>query len=769
MLPPLNKFILGLLPAAIVAAYSPLSSAQTAEPIVVKDIRVEGIQRVEPGTVFTYLPIKVGDTLTPEKTTAAIKALYESGFFKDIRLDTQGNVLVVSLDERPTVSQVDFTGLKEFDKDQLRKALKTVGVGESRIFDRSALERAEQEMRRQYLSRGRYGVKLTTTVTPLERNRVAINFSVEEGEVAKIANIHIVGNQAFSEAKLLDQFNLSSPTWLSWYTKNDQYSKEKLTGDLEALRSFYLNRGYLEFNIDSTQVSITPDKKEIYITVNITEGERFEVTEVKLAGELLGEEKNLAALLKLYPGDVFNREKLNESTKAITTRMGALGYAFANVNAVPEINREKKQVSFTIFVDPGRRAYVRKINISGNTRTKDQVIRREFRQFESSWYDGDKIKLSRDRVDRLGYFKEVTIDTEPVVGTSDQVDVDMKVTEKPTGALMLGLGFSSAEKLILSGSVSQANALGTGQTIGLSVNSSKLNRLYSVSITDPYFTEDGISRTYELYRRDFNASVLGLGDYKTSSLGAGIRFGIPFTEIDRVIFGLSYDETKLSLGDPNFIPTRLLTYQSIFGDKSSAVIATAGWVRDNRDSALSPTKGGVYRAIADVATPVGDLKYTKYTLAAQKFFPLNKDYTLAFNTEYNTGAGYGGKPYPLLRNFYAGGIGSVRGYQTASLGPRDENDLVLGGQTRFIMNAEFLFPLPGTGNDRGIRLFTFVDGGNVFADSYNLSFSGLKYSAGFGLNWISPIGPLKLSFGFPVNSNSSDRIQRFQFQVGTGF
>lgn len=767
MLRPLNKFILGLLPAAIFAAYSPLSKAQNVEQIVVKDIRVEGIQRVEPGTVFTYLPIKVGDTLTPEKTTAAIKALYESGFFKDIRLDTQGNVLVVTVDERPTVAQVDFTGLKEFDKDQLRKALKSVGVGESRIFDRSALERAEQEMRRQYLSRGRYGVKLTTTVTPLERNRVAINFSVEEGEVAKISDIRIVGNKAFSESKLLDQFNLSSPTWLSWYTKNDQYSKEKLTGDLESLRSFYLNRGYLEFNIDSTQVSITPDKKEIYITINVTEGERFDVTEVKLAGELLGEENNLAALLKLRPGDVFNREKLNESTKVITTRMGALGYAFANVNAVPEIDREKKQVAFTIFVDPGRRAYVRKINISGNTRTKDQVIRREFRQFESSWYDADRIKLSRDRVDRLGYFKEVTIDTEPVVGTADQVDVDMKVTEKPTGALLFGLGFSSAEKLILSGSINQANALGTGQTLGLSVNSSRLNKVYSLSLTDPYFTEDGISRTYEIYRRDFNAAPLGLGDYRTSSTGVGVRFGIPFTEVDRVVFGLSYDQTKLMFGSLN--PTRLLQYASVFGNNSTAIIATGGWVRDSRDSATNPTRGGVYRAVMDVATPAGDVKYTKYTLAAQKFIPLNKDYTFAFNTEYNTGDGYGGKPYPLLRNFYAGGIGSVRGYQTASLGPRDENDLVVGGQTRLIMNAEFLFPLPGSGNDRGIRLFTFVDGGNVFTQAYNFSFNGLRYSAGFGLNWISPIGPLKLSFGFPLNSTDRDRIQRFQFQVGTGF
>ncbi|RCS59925.1 outer membrane protein assembly factor BamA [Parvibium lacunae] len=738
-----------------------------AQEVVIRDIRIEGIQRIEPGTIFTYLPLKVGDTLTADKSAAAIKALYESGFFKDIRLELQGNVLVVSVEERPTVAQVDFVGIKEFDKEQLRKALRAVGVGESRIFDRAALDRAEQELKRQYLSRGKYAVQTVTTVTPLERNRVAVNFAVTEGEVAKIKSIKFVGNQSFKEAELLDLLNLSTPTWLSWYTKNDQYSKEKLTGDLEAVRSFYLNRGYLEFRIDSTQVSITPDKKEIYITVNVVEGNKYTVSEVKLAGEMLGEEKQLASLLTLRKGDVFNREKLNQSIKAMTDRYGQLGYAFANVNAAPEIDREKSQVAFTVYIDPGRRAYVRKVNISGNTRTKDEVIRRELRQFENSWYDADRIKASRNRVDRLGYFKDVQIGTEPVAGASDQVDVNLAVTEKPTGALTFGLGFSSAEKLIVSGAINQSNFLGTGQSLGLSVNSSRLNRVYSLSLTDPYFTEDGVARTYDLYHREFNAAFLGLGDYRTANRGAAVRFGIPFTEHDRFIIGLGYESTQLILG--NNAPQRLLRYRNDYGNFSDAYVTTSGWIRDSRDSALNPTTGGVYRAVIDVALPGGDLTFYRPALGAQKYYKITKDYTLAFNTEYNTGVAYGSKPYPVLRNYYAGGIGSVRGYTTSSLGPRDADGFILGGQSRFVSNLEFLFPMPGTGNDKGIRLFTFLDGGNVFADEWALSFNQLRYSSGLGLNWLSPIGPLKLSLGFPLNKKEGDRLQKFQFQVGTGF
>ncbi|RYE57954.1 MAG: outer membrane protein assembly factor BamA, partial [Hyphomicrobiales bacterium] len=399
-------------------------SVLAVDPFTVRDIRVEGIQRTEAGTVFNYLPVKVGDTFTDDKGSAAIKALYATGFFKDVRVEAEGDVLVVTVEERPAIAAVEFAGTKEFDKDTLTKALKEIGLGESRIYDKALLDRAEQELKRQYLSRGLYGVQITTTVTPVERNRVNINFAVDEGDVSRIRQINIVGNKAFSEKELRDQIKLSTPGWFSWYTKSDQYSKQKLTGDIEALKSFYLNRGYLEMQVESTQVSITPDRKDIYVTINITEGDKYSVSDVKLEGEMFGREDELAQLVTLKPGDVYSGAKLTDTTKKISERLGNFGYAFANVNANPQLNREKKEVAFTILIDPGKRVYVRRINIGGNTRTRDEVIRREMRQLESSWYDASKIKLSRDRVDRLGYFTEVNVETPEVQGTPDQVDLN---------------------------------------------------------------------------------------------------------------------------------------------------------------------------------------------------------------------------------------------------------------------------------------------------------------------------------------------------------
>ncbi len=466
----------------IVAAVLSLCSGQlmAAEPFVITDIRVEGIQRTEAGTVFSYLPVRVGDTFDDAKGTASIKALYDTGFFKDVRIEKQGNVLVVQIEERPAIASVDFLGVKEFNKDQLTKALKDIGIAESRIFDRSQVARAEQELKRQYLSRGLYGAKVTTTITPQERNRVAVSFSVDEGEVSRIKEITIVGNKAFSDKDLREQIKLSTSGWFTWYTKSDQYSKQKLAGDIESLRSYYLDRGYLEMQIESTQVSITPDKKDIYITVNINEGEKFTVSDIKLEGEMFGMRDELEKLVTLKKGDVYSGAKLTESTKSISERLGNFGYAFASVNANPDVNRDTREVALTIMTDPGKRVYVRRINIAGNTKTRDEVIRREFRQFEDSWYDGEKIKLSRDRVDRLGYFKEVTVNTPEVVGATDQIDVNMHVEEKPTGNIMLGAGFSQADRLSLSGSISQENAFGSGNTVGIEVNTSTRYRTIAI-------------------------------------------------------------------------------------------------------------------------------------------------------------------------------------------------------------------------------------------------------------------------------------------------
>jgi outer membrane protein insertion porin family len=470
----MRKFLVPALFAGLMSAH-----VFAFEPFVVRDIRVEGIQRTEAGTVFSYLPVRVGESFTEDKAAEAIKALFATGFFKDVRVEVEGDVLVVVVEERPAIASLEFVGMKEFDKETIKKAMRDFGLAESRILDRAVLERAEQEMKRQYLTRGLYSVEVKTTTTPLERNRVAVTFQIDEGAAAKIKQINIVGAKAFPEKDLLELLSQSTRNWLSWYSKNDQYSRQKLSADVEILRSHYLDRGYLEFNVDSTQVSITPDKQDIYITISITEGEKYTIDGVKLSGDLLLPEEELRKLVKLVPGEEFSRKKLTETTKAISDRLANDGYAFSNVNAVPEPDREKRSVSFTVFVDPGRRVYVRRINVAGNSKTRDEVVRREFRQFEGAWYDGEKITRSRARVDRLGHFDGVTVETPAVPGTTDQVDVNLTVKEKPTGNLAFGAGFSSSENLILSTSISQQNLFGSGKALTLSLNSGSINKTYS--------------------------------------------------------------------------------------------------------------------------------------------------------------------------------------------------------------------------------------------------------------------------------------------------
>jgi outer membrane protein insertion porin family len=785
---------LPFLPRLIAAAAFSLCAGQALalDPFTVTDIRVEGIQRTEAGTVFSYLPVRVGDTFNDEKAAAAIKALYATGFFKDVRIEADGSVLVVLLEERPAIASVEFTGTKEFDKVQLIKSLKELGLGESRILDRSLVDRAEQELKRQYLTRGLYGVKITTTVTPIERNRVNVTFAVDEGEVARIKQINIVGNKAFSEKELRDQIKLSTSGWFTWYSKADQYSKQKLAGDIETLRSFYLNRGYLEMQVESTQVSITPDKKDIYITVNVNEGAKFTIAGIKLEGEMLGREKEFESLISLKPGDAYSGEKMTESTRKISERMGVFGYAFANVNASPQINREKNEVSFTVFVDPGKRVYVRRISIGGNDRTRDEVIRREFRQFESSWYDGDKIRLSKDRIGRLGFFTDTKVDTVDIPGTPDQVDLNVNVVEKPTGSVMVGAGFSSSEKVTLSGSINQANAFGSGNNIGINVNTSRIFRTISLSHTNPYFTDDGVSRTVEVFLRTTRPPLyLTDVDFRVEARGGNVSFGIPVSELDRVFVGAGIENTQVQTFSNS--PERYRRFVASTNDQTfdssdstsgvgaaetTAYPLTMAWQRDNRDSALIPTQGRFRRANLEVS-PAGSAQYYRSTYQDQYFMPLFGSLTLAVNGEVSYGAGLSSKNYPVFKNYYAGGIGSVRGFFAGSLSVNGSGtstssgryNLPIGGQARVIMNAELQLPFPGTGVDRSLRWFTFLDAGQVFnpQDGQNISLGDLRYSTGLGISWISPVGPLKLSLGYPLNPQSFDRIQRFQFQLGTGF
>jgi len=751
---------------AVAAMIFAAQSAWALEPFKVQDIRVEGLQRVEPGTVFASIPVRVGEEYNDEKGAAAIRALFGLGLFKDVRLEANGNVLVVVVEERPTIADVNFAGAREFDKDALKKSMRDVGLADGRPFDKALADRAEQELKRQYLNKSFYAVDVVTTVTPIERNRVNLTFTVIEGEPARIKDIQIVGNKAFSESTLKGLFEQDTGGWLSWYTKSDRYARSKLNADLETLRSYYLQRGYLEFRIESTQVAISPDKQDISVTLNVSEGERYVVSGVKLEGNYLDRENEFKSLVTIRPGEPYNADQVAETTKAFSDHFGNFGFAFARVEAVPDIDRENNRVAVVLRAEPARRAYVRRINVAGNNRTRDEVVRREFRQFEASWYDGDKIKLSRDRVDRLGYFTDVNVETQDVPGAPDQVDLVITVAEKPTGSLQLGAGFSSAEKVALSFAIKQENAFGSGNYLGVEVNTSKYRRTLVFSTTNPYFTPDGVSRTLDLYYRTSKPYEDQGGNYELVTKGASVRFGVPFSETDTVFFGGGLEQTTIKPGTN--IPAAYLDFAERFGYTSTSVPLTIGWSRDSRDSALAPNSGRYQRLNSELSV-AGDVRYARANYQYQQYVPLNKKFTLAFNGELGLGKGMNGRPFPVFKNFYSGGLGSVRGFDQGTLGPRDVTGASLGGPKKVTLNAELIAPFPGAGNDRTLRMFTFVDIGNVYGDNEKISFSEMRASAGVGLSWISPLGPLRIAFANPVRKYAGDRIQKLQFQIGTSF
>jgi len=751
---------------ALAALLFAMNAAWAVEPFKVRDIRVEGLQRIEPGTVFASLPVQVGDTYSDEKGAAAIRALFGLGLFKDVRLEVSGDVLVVIVEERPTVADVEFIGSKEFDKDVLKRALRDIGLTDGRPFDKALLDRAEQELKRQYINRSLYAAEVVSTVTPIERNRVNLTFTITEGELAKIGEIRIVGNKAFSESTLRDQFDLDTGNWMSWYTKSNRYSRTKLNADLETLRSYYLRNGYLEFRIESTQVAISPDKQDISITINVSEGERFVVSGVKLEGNYLGRDEEFKALVAVRPGQPYNADQVSETVKAFTDYFGKFGFAFARVQPRPDIDRATNQVTLVLQSDPSRRAYVRRVNIAGNNRTRDEVIRRELRQYEASWYDSERIKLSRNRVDRLNFFTQVDMETSEVPGTTDQVDLNLKVTERPTGSLTLGAGFSTNDGLGLTFGINQQNAFGSGNSLGMQINTSRLNRMIVLNTTDPYFTRDGVSRTIDLYHR-VARPYYDETTYALETTGASLRFGVPITERDTIYLGAGVERTTVVTG--TYLPAAYQDYANRFGYASTGVPLTAGWARDDRDSALVPTSGVFQRATAEWSAG-GEVRYIRGTYQYQQFVPLSKRYTFAFNGDLALGQGIDGRDYPLFKNFYGGGLGSVRGFEAGSLGPRDPSTgLVLGGPKRVNLNFELQAPFPGAGNDRTLRMYGFLDMGNVYGADEAIQVDQFRAAAGVGISWISPMGPLRLAFATPVRKFDSDRIQNLQFQIGTTF
>ena len=746
------------------------SALVVADEFVIEDIRVEGLQRLTPGTVFNYLPLEVGDTFTPGSSAEAVSALFKTGFFDDVQLERDGNVLVIALRERPAIGSIEISGNKDIKTEDLLDGLNQIGFAEGRVFDQSQLDSLERELRRQYFSAGKYAVKVNSEVAPLSDNRVAVSIDIAEGEAARIKQINIVGNRSFPEKNLLDEFELSGPTLFSFFTKDDQYSRQKLSGDLENLRSFYLDRGYVNFRIDSTQVSITPDKQDIYITINISEGRQHTISAVKLAGEFILPEAQLYRLISVSQGDLFSRKQVTDSSTRMTERLGSAGYAFANVNSIPDIDDEKQTVEITFFVDPGKRVYVRRVNFSGNAKTRDGVLRREMRQHEGGWISTPRIERGKIRLQRLGYFEEVNVETPAVADSADQVDVNYSVTEKPFGNFLAGLGFSQSQGLIFQTSVTQDNFLGSGKRIQFAFNNSDINRRFALGYLNPYYTVDGISRGFNVNYQQTQAYDANITAFDSRVAGAGVNFGIPITEYNFVSVALGYENTKLS--EDGAFATQVQDFITREGSEFDILRISAAFSYDTRNRAILPTRGVQHRISSETAIPsFGDsLEFFKVGYRTQWYYPVFRNFILTVKGEVGYGDGlFGTDELPFFENFYAGGPRSVRGYEENTLGPRDSRNRPLGGNIKVLGGAEMIFPLPFLEDFKQVRFAAFFDAGNVYASDEKFRFSEIRYSAGLSGIWISPFGLVSLSIARPIGDKVGDETQPFQFTFGSTF
>lgn len=755
----------------LICALSPLP-VLAADSFRIDDIRVEGLQRISIGTVFNYLPLKRGDEFNDKASIEAIQALYRTGFFKDVVLEREGDTLVVFVAERPAISSITFEGNKSIPKDKLLENLKRIGFAEGRVFDRSMLDKVEQELKRQYLSMGKYGMELKTTITPEERNRAGIHIAIAEGNVATIYRINIVGNKSFPKEELLRHFQLGPRRALSPFSSRDKYSKQKLSGDLETLRSWYLDRGFINFKIDSTQVSITPDYEHIYITINISEGDRYTVKDVKMAGDSLVSQDELRELVSIQPGDTFSRKQITESTTRISDRLGNEGFAFANVNAVPELDEENRQVSLAFFVDPGKRVYVRRVNVSGNIKTKDEVLRRELRQMEGGWISTERVKRSRMRLERQSYLESVNVETPAVIGEPDQVDVNYSVREREAfGSLSFGVGYGDADGVMFNASVSQDNFLGTGQRFSIDLDTSKVTSLYAINLVDPHYTIDGVSRSINALYRTMDARESRVADYWNDSYGLGVSFGLPIAEFTTVHVGGAYEHSffkNVAESTPS-----VQDFVTENGAKHNIYKLEMSWVHDTRNRYIFPTAGQEIVLGSDVAVPLGDLYFYKLRYSHKVFFPLGERVTLTTGGELAYGNRYGKTKgiLPPLDRYYAGGVGTVRGYKSSTLGSsntRDVNDDPIGGNARVLGNMELIFPGPFGENNDSIRLGTFLDAGNVYnLDKDKFSLGDLRYSAGMTLYWMTPVGAMTFTLARALNAKAGDRKEAFQFSLGT--
>jgi outer membrane protein insertion porin family len=802
-------------PTAYAQALIQPPTAVAAAGFTISDIRIEGLERISAGTVLTYLPVERGDRMDASRASSSLRALYKTGFFNDVKLEREGDILVVIVKERPAISKVTLIGNKDIKEEELRKALSGIGLAEGEVYNRLVIDKVRQELTKQYYNRGKYNVKVTPSIKTLDRNRVEVTVSVGEGKASKIRHINIVGNKRFTDAEIMEEFEAKTTNWLSWYKRDDQYAKEKIQGDLEKLRAFYLDRGYVDFEVESTQVTISPDRRNIYITANVTEGEVYKIRDTKLTGTFIIGQDALEPLIFTQKGDIFSRKRLEQTSEAIKGVLANVGYAFAEVSPVPDIDKVKREVGLTFFVNPGKRVYVRRVTFTGNTKTQDEVLRREMRQFEGGWFSQAAVDRSKVRLQRLGYFQDVTVETPKVAGTDDQVDIEISVKERQVGNFQFGFGYAAAQGLITNISLQQENFLGKGNRVGFAVSNSVFSKSFTVSYFNPYWTDEGVSRGFNLNFRDSSYGQRdNLANYQSNTIDASTVFSVPVTETDRINFQIGVDQNKLRLTNnlqtpdvfldffnknggarlcnpsqaisvvdetivfgPEELLSRCADYQSLRGQ--------VGWARDTRNRFFVPTAGSYARIGAEVTLPLSDLRYYKLSGEYQKFFPITNSFVLMSKTELGLGKPYDStRGFPFFENFYGGGSRSVRGFRDNTLGPRylvpgttnalstpeeiRNNSFPIGGALSVSQSLELLVPTPFAKDAESVRLAAFIDAGQVFKDVGSFDVDELRYSAGISVQWQSPVAPIIINWAFPLNAKPGDDVERLQFTFLNG-
>ena len=772
-----------LLPALLMILLAP---EVFADAFRISDIRVNGLQRVSAGSVFSALPLNIGDEVDDQELVEASRSLFRTGFFQDIQLGREGDVLVITLVERPSISSIELEGNKAINSEDLLTGLQAAGLAEGEIFEQATLEGVRNELLRQYVAQGRYSADIDAQVIAEPRNRVSLKIVVDEGSVASIKHINVVGNTVFPTEKLVNLFELSTTGWFSFFRNDDKYSREKLSGDLERLRSYYLDRGYINMDVASTQVSITPDKENVYVTVNINEGDLYTVSDVRLSGDLVVDQEEVEKLLLVEPGQVFSRQVMTASSDLISRRLGNEGYTFANVNGIPAINEEDRTVAVTFFVDPGRRAYVNRINFRGNTKTDDEVLRREMRQMEGGWASTYLIDQSKVRLERLGFFREVNVETVPVPGAEDLIDVNYSVEEQPSGSVTASLGFAQGTGVILGGSISQNNFFGSGNRVSLSANRSEYQTALSFGFLNPYFTVDGVSLGYNAFYRttDYDRLNVDISSYAVDSYGAGFNVGYPISDTSRLSFGLNIQQDEIKTG--TFTVKEIINFLDLEGDKFTNFKFNVSWSQSTLNRGVFPDRGSSQSLGLETTIPGSDLSFYKVDYRGQRFFPMSQDLTLRLHSNLGYAKSFGDtNQVPFYEHYYAGGIGSVRGFRDSSLGPRstpsdndpDRDQLPFGGNIKVTGGVELIFPAPFVTDQRSLRTVLFVDAGNVFdTDCFpsnptcgDVDVGEIRYSAGVGLSWLTALGPLGFSLGTALNDKSGDDTQFFQFTLGQTF